>query len=280
MSRSTKKQKSLYVLYSKRFTLIDMFQYPHWTGRRDRRGLPICFFDISYLDAQRMKSYTGSANEVIRALTVHDGLTRFVLPLCSMAAACTGTTTPISSCLYIVDISTFGLKQAWSLRKYTQDISKLLATSYPEVIDRVWVSAFLGQKHSQTFQLLTSIQVIGAPSYFANVWGWIKGWIDPVTAAKIIFVSSSEALAKMTEFIDHDNIPLRYGGKFDYSHGALPVLDDALIAALTWPENGAKRLPAGPLKWAQDWERDRALMAVGTEHGKERRQQVAVMKPK
>lgn len=280
MSRSTKKQKSLYVLYSKRFTLIDMFQYPHWTGRRDRRGLPICFFDISYLDAQRMKSYTGSANEVIRALTVHDGLTRFVLPLCSMAAACTGTSTPISSCLYIVDISTFGLKQAWSLRKYTQDISKLLATSYPEVIDRVWVSAFLGQKHSQTFQLLTSIQVIGAPSYFANVWGWIKGWIDPVTAAKIIFVSSSEALTKMTEFIDHDNIPLRYGGNFDYSHGALPVLDDALIAALTWPENGTKRLPAGPLKWAQDWERNRALMAVGTEHGKERRQQVAVMKPK
>jgi hypothetical protein len=56
----------------------------------------------------------------------------------------------------------------------------------------------------------------------------------------------------MTEFIDRDNIPLRYCGNFDYSHGTLPVLDDRLIAALTWAENGAKQLPAGPLKWVQD----------------------------
>jgi hypothetical protein len=125
---------------------------------------------------------------------------------------------------------------------------------------------------------MTSVQVIGAPSYFPKIWGWIKGWIDPVTAAKLIFISSSEALAKMTEFIDHENIPLCYGGNFDYSHGMLPVLDDALIAALTWPKNGAKQVPAGPLKWVQDGEGNQALVAVGTENGKERRQQIAVMK--
>jgi hypothetical protein len=47
---------------------------------------------------------------------------------------------PITSCGYLVDISNFGLKQAWSLKDYTQDISKLLADSYPEVIDYVLVS--------------------------------------------------------------------------------------------------------------------------------------------
>ncbi|USP73612.1 CRAL TRIO domain [Curvularia clavata] len=230
--------------------------YPHWTGRRDKRGLPICFFDISHLDAQRMKGYSRSADEVRRALTVHDTLTRFVLPLCSMA----GATTPISSCLYIVDISTFGLKQAWSLRKYTQDISKLLATSYPEVIDRVWV--------------------VGAPSYFPTIWGWIKGWIDPVTAAKLVFVSAEEALGKMAEVIEHDCIPSRYGGSFEFEHGALPVLDEALTAALTWLENGARRLPRGPLKWARDNEGKQCLMAVGTENGVERRERVAVVEVK
>ena len=136
--KSMKKLASSYVSLQPEFPhSLTCAQYPHWTGRRDKRGLPICFFDISYLDAHRMKGYSRSADEVRRALAVHDTLTRFVLPLCSMA----GTTTPVSSCLYIVDISAFGLKQAWSLRKYTQDISKLLATSYPEVIDRVWVRA-------------------------------------------------------------------------------------------------------------------------------------------
>jgi hypothetical protein len=117
-----------------------MTQYPHWTGRRDKRGLPICFFDISHLGSDTMKSYINSKRQVVHALTVHDGLTRFALPLCAMAASSAGTATLVSSCLYIVDISSLGLKQAWSLRQYVQNTSKLLATSYPEVIDQVLVS--------------------------------------------------------------------------------------------------------------------------------------------
>jgi hypothetical protein len=87
-----------------------------------------------------MKSYVSSKRQVVHALAVHDGLTRFALPLCAMAASSAGNATLISSCLYIVDISSLGLKQAWSLRQYVQNTSKLLATSYPEVIDRVLVS--------------------------------------------------------------------------------------------------------------------------------------------
>jgi hypothetical protein len=44
------------------------------------------------------------------------------------------------SAVYLVDVSSFGLKQAWDLRTYAQDISKLLAMSYPEVVDTVFVS--------------------------------------------------------------------------------------------------------------------------------------------
>src|SRR5438034_8056022 len=28
-------------------------------------------------------------------------------------------------------------------------------------------------------------QIIGAPSFFPTVWGWIKRWFDPVTTSKI-----------------------------------------------------------------------------------------------
>lgn len=32
-------------------------QYPHWSGRRDKRGLPICIFDIASLDTVTTTSY-------------------------------------------------------------------------------------------------------------------------------------------------------------------------------------------------------------------------------
>jgi hypothetical protein len=51
---------------------------------------------------------------------------------------------PIDSAVYLVDVSKISLKQAWSLRSYAQDISQLLATCYPEVIDRVYVSTPAG----------------------------------------------------------------------------------------------------------------------------------------
>jgi hypothetical protein len=47
------------------------------------------------------------------------------------------------SAVYLVDVAAFGLKQAWDLRSYAQDISKLLAMSYPEVVDTVFVSRTL-----------------------------------------------------------------------------------------------------------------------------------------
>jgi hypothetical protein len=48
--------------------------------------------------------------------------------------------TPISSAVYLVDISTLGVKQALSVRNYAQNVSSILATSFPEVLDTVFVS--------------------------------------------------------------------------------------------------------------------------------------------
>jgi hypothetical protein len=47
--------------------------------------------------------------------------------------------TPISSAVYLVDVASFGIKQALDVRSYAQDISKLLAISFPEVVDTVFV---------------------------------------------------------------------------------------------------------------------------------------------
>ena len=131
-------------------------QYPHWCGRRDKRGFPIFVLDVSYLDHATVTEYentrgTNSSvykpsdepvlcpNAMQLACVVHDSLTRFVLPLCSAMLDRPNPATLITGGVYLIDITEFGLKQAWDLKSYTQDISKLLALGYPEIIDRVYV---------------------------------------------------------------------------------------------------------------------------------------------
>ena len=77
---------------------------------------------------------------MIRGFTCLDALSRFVLPMVNMARPISETTPPISSLLYVADISKLGYKQVWSMRKYVGDTSKMLATNYPETVDRILVN--------------------------------------------------------------------------------------------------------------------------------------------
>lgn len=119
--------------------------YPHWTGRFSRRGLPICFFDIAHLDGETLAKYNApnqGREEGVgtkQTLAVHDFLTRFVLPLADIVKEDTAEG-PVINCLYLVDASSLGIKQAWGVKKYAQETSRLLAGSYPEVLSRVFVS--------------------------------------------------------------------------------------------------------------------------------------------
>lgn len=132
-------------------SLTRVFKYPHWTGHRTRRGLPICFFDINHLGSTTTSNYAksrnnshgcknGSTEATKLAIVYHDYLTRFVLPFCSELRDRPEPHLPITSAVYLVDVGTLTLRQGWSLRSYAQDVSKLLATCYPEVVDRVYVS--------------------------------------------------------------------------------------------------------------------------------------------
>ena len=124
-------------------TVANNSQYPHWTGRRTKQGLPICVFDIAYLDSDALSTYgkdRNTSNATRQAILFHDYLTRFVFPLCSVVCDRPSPNPPVTSAVYLADISKLTFKQAWNVRSYAQDTSKLLATCYPEVIDRVYVS--------------------------------------------------------------------------------------------------------------------------------------------
>lgn len=134
--------------------MIGSIQYPHWVGRRDKRGLPICIFDFGKLDSRTMNAYRqasasiygmenkGSSEhavspEVLRSFVVYDSLTRFVMPFCSGAA---GGPDVVHKTLQLVDITGIGIRQFWNMRAYVQDLARLLSGNYPEILDRVFVS--------------------------------------------------------------------------------------------------------------------------------------------
>ena len=140
------------------YTDTDMLdlQYPAWCGRRDKSGQPICLFDAGKLDSKTMAAYKKTSTdmkpmkaelnipdtvsvEVIRASTIYEHLTRFIMPLCTSVPGRPNPDRAITKMIVLVDMSGIGLMQIWSLRGYIQDLGKLFATNYPEILSRVLV---------------------------------------------------------------------------------------------------------------------------------------------
>ncbi|KAI1155110.1 CRAL/TRIO domain protein [Nemania diffusa] len=221
--------------------------YPHWSGQRTKHGRPICTLDAANLEGPNFASYHSytPAQVTCRAITSLDYLTRFVLPLCSIMADRPDPHLPVSNAVYLVDITSLSLRQAWNIRGYAQSVTGLLATCYPEVVDKIYL--------------------LNAPSSFSKIWAFVKGWVDPKTAAKMVIVSSADIMATLLETIDIECIPERYGGKSTAESGKVPSID-GLNGLL-----GVEELPDGPIKWTVD-QGNRAAVAVGAREGEVRRE--------
>ncbi|KAI9053177.1 hypothetical protein LZ554_003443 [Drepanopeziza brunnea f. sp. 'monogermtubi'] len=255
--------------------------YPQWTGRRDRRGIPVYVFEIKHLNSKKMSAYEKAAKatsskastdgrtpaKMLRLFALYENLIRFVMPLCTALTDREHPRTPITQSNNIVDISGVGLKQFWNLRAHMQDASTLATAHYPETLDRIFV--------------------IGAPSFFPTVWGWIKKWFDPITTSKIFILSHAEMKNTLEAFIDPVNIPVKYGGKLKFEYGDLPLLDPALAKVTKWNE-GKNDFPHGPMYWTNkkgqpveggevELEREITAQSVGSIGGKARKVEVCTV---
>ncbi|GAB7361349.1 hypothetical protein MBLNU230_g1405t1 [Neophaeotheca triangularis] len=250
--------------------------YPQWTGRRDKRGIPVYVYEVAGLNSKAIEAYSSSTSaagmktkskvpvKMLRLFALYENLCRFVMPLCSAIPDRPHTETPISQSNNIVDISKVGLKQFWNLKAHMQDASQLATAHYPETLDRIFI--------------------IGAPSFFPTVWGWIKRWFDPITVNKIFILSNADMKQTLEQYIDPDNIPKKYGGKLDFKFGDLPVLEPSIENYLRWkaPQSGKeghKTIPTGPIKWQYDNAGDLVAVAVGTEKGVPRNKVIASLHP-
>lgn len=116
------------------------------------------------------------------------------------------------------------------------------------------------------------------------MWGWIKRWFDPITVSKIFILSPATVYPTLSQYIDHDNIPKKYGGGLDYEWGNMPNLEPDIEAQFKWAhpdtQNGKNTLPIGPIKWEAGPDGEMQAWGVGSENGTPRRRLVfTVPKP-
>lgn len=254
------------------FMLTFLSQYPQWTGRRDRRGIPIYVFEVKTLDTKTIQEYekVGSSatfsqaksdgktpSGLLRLFSLYENLTRFNMPFCTQLTDREFPDAPITLSTNIVDISGVGLKQFWNLKQHMQVASTLATAHYPETLDRIFI--------------------IGAPMFFSTVWGWIKRWFDPITVSKIFVIGNHEVKQVLESYIEPCNIPKKYGGQLDYKFGDLSVPDPNWEGVVEW-ENGHKSFPSGPLLWEEvDGGRRLACVARGSQGGKLRDERICTI---
>lgn len=237
--------------------------YPQWTGRRDRRGIPVYVFEIRHLNTKNMAAYNETMTtsnlpaeaqksstvpeRLLRLFALYENLLRFVMPVCSKLPR-PNPETPIVASTNIVDVSGVGLKQFWNLKGHMQDASVLATAHYPETLDRIFI--------------------IGAPSFFPTVWSWIKRWFDPGTTSKIFILSSAEVKPTLTSFMDPSSIPRQYGGDLDWTWGDMPNLDQPAKDLVGGVESGDenKQFLKGPMLFDEE-----GIRVLGREEKGERR---------
>lgn len=250
----------------------ELLQYPQWTGRRDRRGIPLYLFEIRHLDSKTVSAYEKSAEsdtyskaltdgstpaKLLRLFALYENLTRFAQPMCTHLPDRPHLETPITLSTNIVDVSGVSLRQFWNLKSHMQAASQLATAHYPETLDRIFI--------------------IGAPMFFSTVWAWIKRWFDPITVSKIFILGSHEVKSTLEAFVDPKNIPKQYGGELEFNWGEMPNLDPVIVETATW-ENGYTHFPKGPVYWrAMDDGKRLECVAVGSHDQKERLERVCTI---
>ncbi|KAF6823284.1 sec14 cytosolic factor [Colletotrichum plurivorum] len=241
--------------------------YPQWTGRRDRRGIPLYLYEIKHLDSKTVANYEKSGKDstfskakwdgktptgLLRLFALYENLTRFTQPLSTQLQDREHPDAPITLSTNIVDISGVSLKQFWNLKGHMQAASQLATAHYPETLDRIFI--------------------IGAPVFFSTVWGWIKRWFDPITVSKIFILSPHEVLPTLEQFVEPRNIPKQYGGQLEFNWGDQPTVDPAWEGVVRW-ENGHSSFKSRPAIWRVTEDGTRVeCFGIGSVNGKEQKE--------
>lgn len=161
--------------------------YPQYYHKTDKEGRPVYIERLGSLDFTKLDAITTEDRLLTRLIYEYERFIDERLPACSKAAG-----HPVETSCTILDISGVSLSNFSRVKNYLQRASKIGSDYYPETMGKFYV--------------------INAPFLFSTIWSVIKGYLDPVTAAKIDIIGSGYK-DKLLAQIPKENLPKEFGGE-------------------------------------------------------------------
>ncbi|KZV73596.1 hypothetical protein PENSPDRAFT_648746 [Peniophora sp. CONT] len=160
--------------------------YPQYYHKTDKDGRPIYIEVLGKLDIKALYAATTPERQLQRLVHEYERSIRDRLPAASKMVG-----HPVETFCTILDLKNVSLSNFWRVKDYVGKATQIGQDRYPEVMGKFYI--------------------INAPWGFSTVWSAIKGWLDPVTVAKID-VCGSDFKTVLSAQIPAENLPKEYGG--------------------------------------------------------------------
>jgi hypothetical protein len=141
---------------------------------------------LGFINITELRRVTTEERQLNALVLEYEKFINERLPACSRAVG-----HPVETSCTILDLKNVGLKAFWDVKNYVQRASKIGQDYYPETMGRFYI--------------------INSPWMFSTVWSVIKGWLDPVTVAKIS-IPSGDGKKELLAQIPAENLPVDLGG--------------------------------------------------------------------
>jgi len=164
-------------------------RYKQFYHKTDKDGRPLYIEQLGGIDLAALKAEGITEHKMLLNLAVeYEKMADPRLPACSRKAG-----QLLETCCTVMDFTGVGLTNARSVFGYIQQASEMSNYNYPERLGHMYL--------------------INTPWGFSAVYKMVKGFLDPVTAAKIhVPGSASEAKKVLLAQIPAENLPAEFGG--------------------------------------------------------------------
>lgn len=165
-----------------------------------------------------MYKITTSERMLSHLVTEYEKLADPRLPACSRKAG-----KLLETCCTVMDLKGVGVTSIPSVYSYVQQASKISQNYYPERLGKLYL--------------------INAPWGFSSVFSVVKGFLDPVTVAKIHVLGSGYQKELLAQ-VPPENLPVEFGGKCQ-CEGGCEFSDDGPWKDPEWTRTPAWAKPKG-----------------------------------
>lgn len=149
-------------------------------------GRPIYIETLGGIDLTAMYKITTAERMLTNLAVEYERLADPRLPACSRKAG--GL---LETCCTIMDLKGVTLTKVPQVYSYVRQASVISQNYYPERLGKLYL--------------------INAPWGFSTVWSVVKGWLDPVTVAKI-FILGSGYQTDLLKQVPPESLPKEFGG--------------------------------------------------------------------